>query len=53
MWMLRDNQSSLIAQIEIFIYEPLDEGEKSAICSKAQAASLNIFYRASSKLNGS
>ncbi|KAI5504130.1 protein serine/threonine kinase protein [Trichomonas vaginalis G3] len=49
MWMLRDNMSPIVAQLEIFIHEPLDEENFS---SSNKANSRQIIDRVISKLNG-
>ena len=48
MYMLRDNMSPLVAQLEIFIHEPLDEEEADNKDSKSH----HIVDRVTSKLKG-
>lgn len=48
MWMLRDNMSPIVAQLEIFIHEPLDEDSMSS----QKTSSRQIVDRVISKLNG-
>jgi len=48
MWVLRENMSSLVAQLEIFVHEPLYEGDKTTVVSRPS----DIIERVAHKLKG-
>lgn len=49
LWVLRDNQSSIIAQLEVFVHEPIFYGRE---ISTSETATSMILERVSKKLNG-
>ncbi|OHS95740.1 PIKK family atypical protein kinase [Tritrichomonas foetus] len=49
LWVLRENQSSIIAQLEVFVHEPIFYGRE---ISSSEAATSGILDRVSKKLNG-
>lgn len=49
LWVLRENQSSIIAQLEVFVHEPIFYGREIVT---SEAATSMILERVSKKLNG-